>query len=155
MGFAATSRGRLGYAVGATAVARILICTSVKNPSLLDPAARRAAADKLKELYATAQLEEKQNNMDARSKGEALVRSNPSRQDRSLVLKFSIVSYSRLASTLRAHLTPSRRGNTVALDQCQSGEKFRPGDTSFSGCLFARLSFVPLFFPLVDRAEGG
>jgi len=41
MGFAATSRGRLGYAVGATAVARILICTSVKNPSLLDPAARR------------------------------------------------------------------------------------------------------------------
>ena len=76
MGFAATSRGRLGYAVGATAVAPILICTSVKNSSLLDPAARRAAADKLKELYATAQLEEKQNNMDASSKGEALVRSN-------------------------------------------------------------------------------
>jgi len=34
-------------------------------------------------------------------------------------------------------------------------KSFRPGDTSFSGCLFARLSFVPLFFPLVDRAEGG
>ena len=41
MGFAATSRGRLGYAAGATAVAPILIYTSVKNPSLLDPAARR------------------------------------------------------------------------------------------------------------------
>jgi len=131
MGFAATSRGRLGYAVGATAVAPILICTSVRNSSLLDHAARRAAADKLKELYATAQLEEKQNNMDARSKGEALVRSNPSRQDRSLVLKFSIVSYSRLASTLRAHLTPSRRGTVWRLTGVNPVKSFGPATLLF------------------------
>ena len=97
MGFAATSRGRLGYAVGATAVAPILICTSVRNSSLLDPAARRAAADKLKELYATAQLEEKQNN-----------KPHATQLYRQIVEEYPSSTYANQAKTSLAELEKAR-----------------------------------------------